>query len=182
MEDLGWIFLLSILFVSIVIIFFHRSFKGITIGFVPTAFAIVLTFGTLGIFSPELTTISVAIIALLIGLGVDYSVHIMNRFAEEKYIDDKVERLEKILRSTGKAVLLSTITTMIGFGSLMISSMSPMVSFGFGCAIGIFYAFISAIILVPCFSIILKYEKTGRISSWIKFANFAVNNRKRMVF
>jgi hydrophobe/amphiphile efflux-3 (HAE3) family protein len=182
MEDLGWIFLLSILFVSIVIIFFHRSFKGIIIGFVPTAFAIVLTFGTLGIFSPELTTISVAIIALLIGLGVDYSVHIMNRFAEEKYIDDKVERLEKILRSTGKAVLLSTITTMIGFGSLMISSMSPMASFGFGCAIGIFYAFISAIILVPCFSIILKYEKTGRVSSWIKFANFAVNNRKRMVF
>lgn len=181
MENLGWIFLLSILFVSAVILFFHRSFKGIIIGFVPTAFAIVLTFGTLGIFSPELTTISIAIIALLIGLGVDYSIHIMNRFAEEKAIEDKIEKLEKILRSTGMAVVLSMITTMIGFGSLMISSMSPMVTFGFGCAIGIFYAFISAIILVPCFSIILKYEKTGKISSWKKFANFAVNNRKRFV-
>ena len=181
MQDLGWIFLLSILFVSLVILFFHRSFKGIIIGFIPTAFAIVLTFGTLGIFSPELTTISVAIIALLIGLGVDYSVHIMNRFAEEKDIENKIEKIEKILRSTGMAVVLSTITTMIGFGSLMISSMSPMISFGFGCAIGIFYAFISAIILVPCFSIILKFEKTGKIANWIKFANFAVNNRKRLV-
>jgi predicted RND superfamily exporter protein len=181
MENLGWIFILSILFVSAVVLFFHRSLKGIIIGFVPTAFAIVLTFGTLGIFSPELTTISIAIIALLIGLGVDYSIHIMNRFAEEKAIEDKIERIEKILRTTGMSVVLSMITTMIGFGSLMISNMSPMVSFGFGCAIGIFYAFVSTIILVPCFSIILKYEKTGKISSWIKFANFAVNNRKRLV-
>jgi hydrophobe/amphiphile efflux-3 (HAE3) family protein len=181
MENLGWIFILSILFVSAVVLFFHRSLKGIIIGFVPTAFAIVLTFGTLGIFSPELTTISIAIIALLIGLGVDYSIHIMNRFAEEKAIEDKIERIEKILRTTGMSVVLSMITTMIGFGSLMISNMSPMVSFGFGCAIGIFYAFVSTIILVPCFSIILKYEKTGKISSWNKFANFAVNNRKRLV-
>lgn len=181
MQNMVIIFPISIIFVSAVIFFFHRSVKGIIIGFIPTAFAIVLTFGTLGIFSPELSTISVAIVALLIGLGVDYSIHMMNRFAEEKTIEDKIDRIEKILRSTGIAVVLSMITTMIGFGSLMISSMAPMISFGFGCAIGIFYAFISAMILVPCFSIILKFEKTGKISSWNKFANFAVNNRKRFV-
>lgn len=182
MQNMIIIFPISILLVSAVIFFFHRSLKGIIIAFIPTAFALVLTFGTLGIFSPELTTISVAIVALLIGLGVDYSIHMMNRLAEEKTVEDKIDRIEKILRSTGKAILLSTITTMIGFGSLMISSMSPMVSFGFGCAVGIFYAFISAMFLVPCFSMILKYEKTGKTPNWNKFANFAVNNRKRLIF
>jgi uncharacterized protein len=181
MQNMVIIFPIAIILVSAVIFFFHRSVKGILIAFVPTAFALILTFGTLGVFSPELSTVSVAIVALLIGLGVDYSIHMMNRLAEEKTIEDKMQRIEKILRSTGKAILLSTITTMIGFGSLMISSMSPMVAFGFGCALGIFYAFISAMILVPCFSMILKYEKTGKIHNWNKFAKFVIDNRKRLI-
>jgi hydrophobe/amphiphile efflux-3 (HAE3) family protein len=181
MFNILFIFPVSLIFISIVLFYFHRTFKGIIIAFLPPAFAIALTFGTLGAISPELSVISVAIVSLLMGLGVDYSIHLMNRLSEEKTIEDMTLRIEKILRSTGKAVLLSTVTTFIGFGSLMISSMSPMVSFGFGCAIGILFCFISAIILVPCLVVILKFDRTGSIPSWKKFAKFTVNNRKRII-
>ena len=181
MEQLIWMFPIAIIFVSLVLLYFHRSFKGIIIAFLPPAYALILTFGTLGVVNPELTLISVSVVALLMGLGVDYSIHLMNRFTEETSINDKIDRIEKILRSTGKAILLSTITTMIGFGSLMISSMSPMVSFGFACTIGILYCFISATILVPCLVLILKFEKKIHISGWKKFAKFAVDNRRRVI-
>jgi len=181
MSNISIIFPLAIIFVSIVLFFFHRSVKGIIIAFLPPAFALLLSFGSLGIVAPQLTILSVAIVALLIGLGVDYSIHLMNRFADEKGIKNDVDRIEKVLRSTGKAVLLSTITTVIGFGSLMISSMAPMVTFGFGCAIGILYCFISAIVLVPCFSIILKFERGVKIPKWSAFAEFAVRNRYRVI-
>jgi len=180
-ENLRWVFVLSIIFVSIVLFFFHRSIKGIIIAFLPPAFSLALTFGMLGIVAPQLSIVSVAIVALLIALGVDYSIHLMNRLADEKEIKDDVDRIEKILRSTGRAVLLSTVTTVIGFGSLMISSMSPMVTFGFGCAIGIMFCFISAVILVPCFSLILKFEKTAKIPRWKAFAEFAIRNRYRVI-
>ena len=182
MDNFKIIFPVSILFIAIVLLYFHRSFKGIIIAFLPPIYAIVLTFGTLGIVAPQLSMISIAIVALLMGLGVDYSIHLMNRFAEEKKIEDRINKIEKVLKSTGKAVLLSTVTTVIGFASLMISSMSPMVFFGFGCAIGILFAFISAMILVPCLVVALNFTKTGRIPLWKKFASFAVNNRKRMLF
>jgi len=181
MQNIVIIFPLAIIFVSLVLFFFHRSIKGVIIAFLPPAFALALTFGILGIVAPQLTIISVAIVALLIALGVDYSIHLMNRLADEKNIKDDVDRIEKILRLTGKAVLLSTVTTIIGFGSLMISSMAPMITFGFGCAIGIFFCFISAIVLVPCFSLILKFKRTGRIPRWSTFANFAVKNRYRVI-
>jgi hypothetical protein len=174
-------FPLAIVFVSIVLIYFHRSLKGVIIAFLPPAFALILTFGTLGAVSPELTLISVAIVALLMGLGVDYSIHLMNRFAEEKHIENRVERIEKILNSTGKAILLSTITTFIGFASLMISSMAPMAAFGFGCSIGILYCFLSATILVPTLSNLFNFERAGKIPSWRKFAKFALNQRKRIL-
>jgi predicted RND superfamily exporter protein len=181
MEQLILVFPIAIILVSFVLLYFHRSFKGIIIAFLPPAYALILTFGTLGVVNPKLTLISVSVVALLMGLGVDYSIHLMNRFAEEISIDDKIDRIEKILRSTGKAILLSTITTMIGFGSLMISSMSPMVSFGFACVIGILYCFVSAIILVPCLVLILKFEKKIYVSGWKKFAKFAVDNRRRVI-
>jgi len=181
MQNMVIVFPIAIIFVSIVLFFFHRSIKGIIIAFLPPAFALALTFGMLGIVAPELSILSVATVALLVALGVDYSIHLMNRLADEKDIKDDVDRIEKILRSTGKAVLLSTITTVIGFGSLMISSMSPMVTFGFGCAIGILFCFVSAVVLVPCFSLVLKFEKTGKIPKWRAFANFAIKNRYRVI-
>jgi hydrophobe/amphiphile efflux-3 (HAE3) family protein len=181
MRNLIIIFPVALILVSIVLFFFHRTLKGLIIAFLPPAFSIALTFGILGMLQPELTIISVAVVALLMGLGVDYSIHLMNRLAEEHEIDDLEKKIEKILKFTGKAVLLSTITTIIGFASLMTSSMSPIVTFGFGCAIGIFFCFISAIILVPCLSIILNFKKNGRIVIWKKFAKFAIEQRKRIL-
>jgi len=171
----------ALIFTSIVLFYFHRTFKGILIAFLPIAFALILTFGTLGAVHPELTIISVAIVALLMGLGVDCSIYLMNRMTEEKDMIDDIDRIEKVLKSTGKAVILSTITTFIGFSSLMISSMSPMVAFGFGCAIGILYSFISAIILVPCLVVLLKFDSIGKIPSWSKFAKIVIKNRKRII-
>ncbi len=181
MQNLVFMFPIALVFVSIVLFIFHRTLKGILIAFFPPAFALVLTFGVMGIVSPQLTIISVAIVALLMGLGVDYSIHIMNRLTEESDTKDMVTRVEKTLKSTGKAVLLSTITTMIGFGSLMISSMSPMVTFGFGCAIGILFCLISAVVLVPCLVVLLDFKKKASIPSWKKFAYFIVKNRHRIM-
>lgn len=181
MESIKIVFPVALILVSIVLFFFHRTFKGIIIAFAPPAYALVLTFGVLGMVQPQLTLLSISIGAFLMGLGVDYSIHLMNRFAEEHYMKDKITRIEKTLRFTGKAVLLSAVTTIIGFGSLMISSMSPIATFGFACAIGILFCFISATILVPCLVLILKFEKNGRMYGWEKFAKFAINYRRRVI-
>jgi hydrophobe/amphiphile efflux-3 (HAE3) family protein len=174
-------FPIAILLVSAVLFFFHRSVKGILITLLPTAYAIALTFGVLGMVVPQLTILAIAVVALLLGLGVDYSIHIMNRFAEEHSSEDKINNMEKVLRSTGVAILLSTITTMIGFASLMISSMSPMIVFGFACAIGILFCFISAIILTPTLSVILNFKKNGSIPHWSKLAEFIIKNKRRII-
>ena len=179
MENIKIIFPIAILFISIVIFFFNRTIKGIIIIFLPLAYALALTFGVFGLIMPEMTLLSIAIVALLVGLGVDYSIHLLNRFSEEQALDDKIEAVERTLKFTGKAVFLSTITTIIGFGSLTVSSMPPMVTFGLGCVIGIIFCFISATLLVPCLAIILKFEKNGHAHNWSAIANIAVNNKKR---
>ena len=179
-KSLTIVFPLAAIGVACVLLFFHRTLKGLLIGFMPLGYSLLLTFGVLGIVQPELTILSIAVVALLLGFGVDYSIYLANRFAEEHTIKDKVHRVERTLGLTGKAVFLCSFTTIIGFGSLMTSSMPPMVTFGFGCAIGISFAFLSATILVPCLCLILKFEKHEVHHEWKRFASFLVDNRKRL--
>jgi predicted RND superfamily exporter protein len=171
---------LAALGVACVLFLFHRTLKGLLIGFMPLGYALFLTFGVLGIIQPELTILSIAVAALLLGLGVDYSIYLANRFAEEHLVEDKIERVERTLGQTGKAVFMCAFTTIIGFGSLMTSNMPPMVTFGFGCAIGITFAFLSATILVPCLCLVLKFEKHETMHQWKRFAGFLVEYRKRL--
>jgi len=179
-QSLKIVFPLAAVSVALVLFLFHRTLKGLIIGFMPLGYAILLTFGVLGIIQPELTILSIAVVALLLGLGVDYSIYLANRFAEEHTVEDKVERVERTLGHTGKAVFMCAFTTIIGFGSLMTSNMPPMVTFGFGCALGIMFAFISATILVPCLCLVLKFEKHETHHEWKRFASFIVDNRKRL--
>jgi uncharacterized protein len=179
-ESLKIVFPLAALFVAIDLFFFHRSLKGFIIGFLPLTYALILTFGILGIVQPQLSILTVAVAALLLGFGIDYSIYYANRYAEEHDVEDKVTRVERTLGLTGKAVLMCALTTIVGFGSLMTSSMPPMVTFGFACAIGISFAFLSATIMVPCLCLILKFEKHETNHHWKRFASFVVGNRKRL--
>ncbi|DAC73146.1 MAG TPA: hypothetical protein DSN98_01720 [Thermoplasmata archaeon] len=180
LQSLTIVFPLAAIGVACVLLFFHRTLKGLIIGFLPLGYALLLTFGVLGIIQPELTILSIAVAALLLGLGVDYSIYLANRFAEEHTVEDKIERVERTLGLTGKAVFMCAFTTIIGFGSLMTSNMPPMVTFGFGCAIGIMFAFISATILVPCLCLVLHFEKHETMHQWKRFAKFLVDYRKKL--
>jgi len=179
-ESLKIVFPLAAFLVAINLFFFHRTLKGFIIGFLPLTYALILTFGILGIVQPQLSILTIAVAALLLGLGIDYSIYYANRYAEECDVEDKVTRVERTLGLTGKAVFMCAFTTIIGFGSLMTSSMPPMVTFGFACAIGISFAFLSATIIVPCLCLILKFEKHETNHQWKRFASFVVGNRKRL--
>ena len=177
LRNLTLIFPLSILFVSIVLFAFHRSLKGLLVTFLPTSYSILLTFGILGMVRPQLTMLSLAIVALMMGLGVDYSIHLMNRFLEERGSFE--EKARRSLKTTGKAILLSALTTAIGFGSLMISTMPPIVDFGFGCALGIVLCYVSTMVMVVPLVVILNFKKRIEFPAWKKLAVFSVRNSKK---
>ncbi|MEM0467295.1 MAG: MMPL family transporter [Candidatus Thermoplasmatota archaeon] len=180
LQSLQIVFPLAALFVSINLFIFHRTLKGLIIGFLPLAYALLLTFGILGLIQPQLTILSIAVAALLLGLGIDYAIYLANRFTEEHRVTEKIDRVERTLSQTGKAVFMCAFTTMIGFGSLMTSSIPPMVTFGFTCAIGILFCLVSSVILVPCLCLILKFEHQEKSYRWKRFSSFVVEYRRRL--
>jgi predicted RND superfamily exporter protein len=80
---------------------------------------------------------------LLLGMGVDYSIHI--QLALHRYKGD----LATVRKSVGRALLLAGSTTVVGFGSLSFSTNSGMASLGKVCALGIALALVAAVYLLP---------------------------------
>ena len=93
-----------------------QGIKVVIIAGLPTLCAVFWTLGIIGATGYEVTMTVIIVGPILLALGVSYGLHITNRYAEED--GTKSEKMRASLASTGKAVFLSAVTTVIGFISL----------------------------------------------------------------
>ncbi len=141
---IGGIFGLMILILA----FSFRKLSYITWPILTLIITMVWTLGTMQLIGLNFTAMAVAVIPLVIGLGIDYSVHISRRYQEERAKGLSVsEAISVAITTVGSAVLLAVITTVIAFLSNLTSSIIPIRDFGISCAIGVSYAFLLTITL-----------------------------------
>jgi len=84
---------------------------------------------------------------IILGIGIDDGVHALHRYREEGRAD--LERTARSFRLVGKAILLTSLTTMIGFGSVAFYEMRGMASFGRVLFIGVGMCFLATIFVLP---------------------------------
>ena len=204
-EDLLSILPWSVLCTILVITALHRSLKVVVITGTPIIMALAVTFGTSVLLDITLTPMIVATFPILIGLGVDYALHMVNRIEEvrRKEIDkanDENERRRRqgkppeevpdlwnidfyrecvlnMTQSTGVAVFLSALTTIVGFSVLIapqIVSVAPIRSVGVTLCIGIFSTLVFSIILVPTLAWMLRFNKRSNPSAWKNIGTWPV--------
>ncbi len=100
---------------------------------------------------------------LLIGLGVDYSIHITSRYREEVSEGEPVaDAITTGIRTVGIALVLATITTAVGFLTNLISAMPGLREFGVLAAIGITASFIIMMTFVPAVRLLLDRRAENR--------------------
>lgn len=148
--------------VLLLIVLLSRSVQGFALIGFPLVLGMGLMFGILelmGTFSNsvlfKLNYINALSIPLLFGVGIDNGFHLFRSYKE-----NGMKAIYKVMNETGNAVLLSNLTTMIGFGSLTLSSHQGLASLGFFTALGIFCIFISYFTLFPVLAEKLKPRNT----------------------
>jgi predicted RND superfamily exporter protein len=134
-----------------------QGIKVVIISGLPTLCSVFWTLGIIGWTGYEVTMTVIIVGPILLALGVSYGLHITNRYAEEEGTPD--EKMKKALQSTGKAVMLSAITTVIGFISLAFTPMAPIKTVGYALAGGIIIVYILTMAMVPNLTMILDLKK-----------------------
>ncbi|MEA1940180.1 MAG: MMPL family transporter, partial [Candidatus Caldatribacteriota bacterium] len=108
--------LLTILVVFMLLWLDFRKIKYATIAMIPLVAGFVWMVGLMKLTGIQLTIVNVMGLPMIIGIGIDYGVHVVHRWRTEG-----TGKVNKIFASTGKAILLSALTTMLAFGSLIFS-------------------------------------------------------------
>jgi predicted RND superfamily exporter protein len=134
----------------VIMVFLHfRSVGCVILSLLPVAIGSVWTGGMMGFFGIPFNPANIMTLPLVIGIGVTNGIHILNRVAEE-------QKPGILAKSTGKAVLVSGLTALTGFGSLMLAKDQGMQSLGFVMAIGIAACMIAGLTFLPALLNILS--------------------------
>ena len=120
------------------------------IAVVPTVLVLVSVLGTMALLGIPYTITTSIITALSIGIGVDYTIHMIHRYREEFARLRNPERAAvRTLATTGSALLGSALTTALGIGVMAFSPLAAMQQFGITAAITIAYSLLFSVLLVP---------------------------------
>ncbi len=150
------------IFIAICVILFvnFRKLSYMILPLVGLSISIVWLIGTMVLLGIRFNTMAVALVPLLMGLGVDYSVHMFHNYrAELEKGRTPGEAITASIKDVGTAMFLAALTTMIAFLSFLTASIPPLRDFGVLCAIGIMYTFITTITLQASVRYVLDRRK-----------------------
>lgn len=112
--------------------------------------ALAWTMGAIYFLGIPVTMVTIAVIPLLLGLGIDYSVHYLRRYDEERASGAPIDgAVETSLRTTGGAILIGSVTTMVAFGVIAFSGFPALRDLGLALLIGIFLCALASFTVLP---------------------------------
>jgi hypothetical protein len=153
--------MVSLALVMTMLFFAMRGVSGIILGLSPILLAILFAMGFMGLLQIPSTPLTVMLATLLLGLGIDYSIHFIARYREERMNGKTLEEALLITSSTvGESIALTSITTTFGFLSLMTIMLVPVQDFGKIAAVGLVFCAIFVPIIISVG--LLFYEKIVR--------------------
>jgi len=147
----------SILTLVVVFLFLmldFRSVKYALFAMLPLMVALVWMVGFMGFTGIQFTLLNIMAIPLILGIGIDDGVHILHRY--------KIEgpgSMNVVFRSTGKAIIITSLTTMLAFGSLVFATYRGFGSLGLALFIGVGMCLLATVTLLPAILAISEKKK-----------------------
>ena len=120
-----------------------RSVKYTAMGFVPLAVGVVMLLGVMALTGQSLNPANMIALPLIVGVGVDNGVHVLHDFRNRR------RRPYALAATTGKGIMVIALTTVLGFGMLMVSNHRGLSSLGFVLALGVTTCMVAALVLLP---------------------------------
>jgi len=143
------------LIVALVLLIYYRSLKLLALSTLPLIAGLATLSGIMVIFHLDFNFLNFIVLPMIIGIGIDDGVHLTNTFSHTK----NAHMLEGVSQ-TGRAVVLTSLTTLVGFGSIALSHYPGLRSMGYVACIGISAClFVSILVLPLIFSIISSRSK-----------------------
>lgn len=148
--DMRWTGLLACALIFILLSLAFRSKRVVFLVFLPLVIGTLLTFGFAAMTVQDLNMFTSFFGAILIGLGVDFSIHLYTRYREERAVASSLK--EAVIRAwdcTGPPCMVAALTSAGGFLALMVGDFTGFSELGLLLGVGVLVCLMSVLIILP---------------------------------
>jgi hypothetical protein len=157
LKNLRWALLLAVAVILVTLWVYYRRLLLLAGALSPLVTALAMLTGIMVIFRIDFNFVNVVVLPMVVGIGIDDGVHLTNT-----YINSGESFSSGALAQTGRGVVLTSLTTMVGFGSLSLSHYPGLKSMGYVAIIGVGACLITSIFLLPPMLALLGKAKRGQ--------------------
>ncbi|KYK25007.1 hypothetical protein AYK25_05600 [Thermoplasmatales archaeon SM1-50] len=151
MDDMAKAFVVTFILILLLLFVSFRSLSLPALALIPLISGIIITAGFIYLIYGSLSIMSAVFAVLLMGLGIDFCIHLLTRFIEEMKVSDDIQKA---------FIILGTLTTATAFGALMFSKIKGMHEMGAVLAIGLIVTLICVLFILPALvTIRVRYGK-----------------------
>jgi len=145
--QLAGVYALGVVFLLVCLDFYSLRIAGLSL--VPVAVGFAITFGVLWLLDMRVNPANIIVLPLMFGIGVDSGVHMIHRYLQEP------EALPcGLTGGTGKGITITSLTTMIGFGSMVFARHRGIASLGFVMMVGIGLTMLACWAVMPAWLVL----------------------------
>jgi len=149
-EEILFYILLSSLFVIFILWILYRSLPGVLIPMLVVWMTIIFALAVMQLTGGYFEVMTSTIAPILLCVGIADSIHMISKYDDARLQGlNRDKSITEMLRTLGSATFLTSLTTAVGFGTLVTSNIIPMKRFGIYTAAGVLIAYIVTIFFVP---------------------------------
>ncbi len=152
-ETAAWYALAAI---SVLVAWHFRSPLAVLLALLPVGLGMLWLAGWMAWRGVPFNPANIMTLPLVVGIGVTNGIHILHRYTEE-------QQPSLLAKSTGKAVLVSGLTTVVGFGSLMLADHQGIASLGFVMSAGVTACMVAGLAVLPALLVLLSRARSQAI-------------------
>jgi hydrophobe/amphiphile efflux-3 (HAE3) family protein len=167
--DLVVLFPLALMLMIVVLFVSFTNLRGVLIPIGVVILSVVVAMGAMGLFGFPMTMVSFIAPVLLLAIGIADGIHVLNRYREEVGKGGpKREAILTTMREMKGPVVMTSLTTAVGFLSLLSSFFLPQKQFGLITALGVLAAMVFSLLMIPAILSLLKLPKVRDLSKGLR--------------
>jgi predicted RND superfamily exporter protein len=152
-QSIGLVLIITFLLMSIM----RKSFRLGIVSTIPIIITVAVMYGTMGLAKIPLDYATMMIAGVSFGVGIDYSIHFVYGVSQALKTTSSLEKaVEAAFREKGRAILANSIAVTMGFLVLLLSSMSPLRTFGGMMVLSMFLAALTSLTTLPALLLWIK--------------------------
>ncbi len=152
-----WSLALAIVLVTILLMMLFRSLWAGIVSIIPLAGAMAVLFGLMGYLGITLNIATTMLSSIMIGVGIDYTIHFLWRYKEERAAGRTyADAVQHTITTTGRGITFNALSVIIGFTALLVSSFTPVRFFGFLVFVSILACLVGAMIVIPAIVLLFR--------------------------